>query len=87
MEYEIGEDESVCTAIVLAVSSVEDCDPCSLTPLYEAIDPEALTALFDSKPATSSTDPITVTFTFSAYLITVTDGASLTLRPANSPTQ
>lgn len=46
MEYEVGPDELVSMAVVRAVSTVRDCEPCALTPLATVIDPDALDSLF-----------------------------------------
>lgn len=47
MEYEIGSDDSVSMSVVRAVSAVTGREPCSLRPLAEVVDPEALDSLFD----------------------------------------
>ena len=49
MEYEIGQTESVSTAIVRAVSAVKGREPCSLRPLAYVLDPDALDVLFESR--------------------------------------
>lgn len=49
MEQEIGADESVSMAVVRAVSAIEGKDSCSIGPLAEVLDPDALDALFDKR--------------------------------------
>ncbi|EMA45960.1 HalOD1 output domain-containing protein [Halobiforma nitratireducens] len=41
-----NDTEGVCERIVTAVAALEDVDPAELPPLYEAVDPDALTAAF-----------------------------------------
>ncbi|UPW00026.1 hypothetical protein M0R88_16110 [Halorussus gelatinilyticus] len=50
---EVRDGESVAEAIVTAVSSASDADESDLRPLYDAIDPDALDALF--RPVRSDT--------------------------------
>lgn len=87
MVYEIEEDEPVSIAVVLAVSSVKECDPTELPPLHEAINPDALAQVFDSGPDSEVGVGTEVTFTYSDYQVTVTDGEYITLQPMHSPAQ
>ncbi|WP_440772141.1 HalOD1 output domain-containing protein [Natronorubrum sp. DTA28] len=61
---------SVTETIVDAVSEAEDCDPLTLPPLWNVIDPEALDALFEptrgGRPRTGR-----VSFVYAGYEITV----------------
>lgn len=81
MEYEIGADESVSTAVVRAVSAVEGRTPRSLRPLAAVLDPTALDALFDSRAKDSARPGGRVSFVYSHCYITVDNGEYLTLRP------
>jgi len=47
---EVGDGESVTSAVVGAVSSAADAPPRELPPLYDAIDPDALGAIFAPRP-------------------------------------
>ncbi|WP_425492878.1 HalOD1 output domain-containing protein [Natrinema amylolyticum] len=76
VEYEIPEGESVSIATIRAVSSLKECDPCNLTPLYETIDPDMLDDLCKSQ------QDGTVKFVFSNFHITVERGEYLLLQPA-----
>lgn len=60
--------------IVDAVSSAEGVGPTDLPPLFEAIDPEALDALFRSDA------DVEVTFDYQGYEVTVRDGANVVVR-------
>lgn len=77
VEYVIPEDETVSIAAVRAVSSLKECDPSDLTPLYETIDPEMLNDLCESQ------QDGTVKFVFSDFHITVENGEYLTLRESH----
>lgn len=77
VEYEIPEDEPVSIAAIHAVSSLKQCKPWELTPLYEAIDPEMLDMLCESQQNG------TVKFVFGNFHITVERGEFLLLRPAD----
>ncbi|ELZ65992.1 hypothetical protein C5B91_09235 [Haloferax sp. Atlit-10N] len=80
MEYEIGPDESVSTAVVRAVSAVEGCEPCALRPLADVIDPAALDSLFgpqyDGTPRTGGR----LSFVYDECCITIDNGEYLTLQ-------
>lgn len=84
MEYEIGAGESVCTAVVCAVSAVEGRDPRSLRPLAEVLEPDALNALFDSRGDGTSRPGGRLTFVYSNCRVTVDNGEYLTLHPIDS---
>lgn len=77
VEYEIPEDESVSMAAIHAVSSLKECRPCELRPLYNTIDPEILDELCESQQ-----DGL-VKFVYSDFRITVERGEYLLLEPAN----
>jgi len=61
------EDRLPSEAVVNAVADIEDSDVTDLSPLYGAIDTDALDALFTGDAATS------VTFEYSGYTVTVED--------------
>lgn len=49
VEYQATGDERLSEAVISAVATAEDSDPMALDPpLYDAIDPDALDALFQS---------------------------------------
>lgn len=79
VEYEIPEGESVSMAAIHAVSSLQECEPCELTPLYETIDPEMLDELCESQQNG------TVKFVFNGFHITVEQGEYLLLQPEDKP--
>lgn len=70
MEYEPKPDEPVSMAVVRAVSSFEDRPETSLPPLHDAINPDALDALFASGGETADRSG-SVSFVFSDSAVTV----------------
>ena len=81
VEYEIGPDESVSTAVVRAVSAVEGRDPRSLRPLGEILDPAALDALFGSRDGGILRLGGRLTFVYSECHITIDNAEYLMLQP------
>ena len=79
MEYEIGTDEPVSTAVVRAVSAVEGHDPRSLRPLSDVLDPAAMDALFE--PQRDGTPRIggQLSFVYSECMVTIDNGEYLSL--------
>lgn len=84
MEYEIGPDESVSTAVVRAVSAVRGLEQCSLQPLADVVDPDALDALFEDKPNGEARTGGRLVFVYAACRVTVDNGEYLTLDPVES---
>ena len=67
----VSELESVSEAVVHAVADAEGIEPAELTtPLYEAVDPEALDRFFSKSSSEGSPDR-RVTFPYSGYEVTV----------------
>jgi len=61
----VAADASASEAVVAAVAAQEDIDPMELPPLYGAVDPDALDALFaDDRPGR-------VSFQYAGYEVTV----------------
>lgn len=79
MEYEIASDERVSMAVVQAVSNAERTDPCSLPPLAESLDPDALDALFDRAPGSPSPASCHLSFVFGDYEVSIDNGEYLTV--------
>lgn len=71
---------SVDVSIVQAVADRRGIEPSELPPLYEWVDPEALTRLFD-RPAHRSVGGCQIVFTYAGHTITVErdDGLSITV--------
>lgn len=84
MEYEVGVNESVSSAVVLAVSAVEGRDPRSLPALSEVVDPDALDAQFAPSSAGRARTGGRVSFVYSECRVTVDNGEYLTLQPLES---
>ncbi len=69
--YQIDDDEQLSSAVVHAVAEAEDADPLDLTPLYGAVDPDALDSLFDSLASDGEASVDEVTFDYHGYGVTV----------------
>ena len=80
MEYEVGVDESVTTAIVRAVSAVSGRQPKSMPPLTHVIDPDALDALFDSRSNGEPRIGGRLSFIYNRCRVTVDNGEYLTIQ-------
>lgn len=81
MESEIGENESMSTAVLRAVSAVTGRKPGSLQPLADVINPDALDALFepwsDDVPRTGRR----LSFNYSSCRVTIDNGEFLAIEP------
>ena len=84
MEYEIGDNESVSTAVIRAVSAIDGRKPESLPLLTGVLNPDALDTLFETRP---DGDPRTgghLYFIYNQCRITVDNGEYLTIQPLES---
>lgn len=81
MEYEIGTDEYVSTAVVKAVSALEGRAPLDLPPLANVIDPDALDVLFAADGCDDPKSGGRLTFIFSGSRVTIDNGEYLTIEP------
>ena len=80
MEYEIGPEEAVSTAVVRAVSAVEGREPGSLRPLADIVDPAALDSLFDLRYDGTPRTGGRLSFVYNDCCITIDNGEYLTLQ-------
>lgn len=62
--------DEVCERIVNGVAALEETDPMELPPLFDAVDPEALTALFSTTPSGTRRSG-TVAFTYAGHGVRV----------------
>lgn len=70
--YEVSEDESITHAVTAAMSSADGTSETDLRPLYSAVDPDALDAIFASQSDDTSRDPEgTVTFEYGSRRVRV----------------
>lgn len=77
--YEPTTDEPVSAAVVRALAAATDTDPTDVDlRLYDAVDPDALDALY---PSGRRAD-LEVTFTLGEFEVTVEDTRRVTVRPA-----
>lgn len=78
-------DGSLSAVIVEAVADREDCSPTEIEPLYDAINPDALNALFffDSAQSSSRING-EISFEYCGYLINVTSDGRISIdEPTN----
>ena len=71
------------TAIAVRVAEQKGVSPERLPPLYEAINPDALAALFEPTIAGDRRAPGHVTFTYSGYRVTVTSRNEIDVEPTS----
>ncbi|ESS06138.1 MAG: hypothetical protein A07HB70_01686 [uncultured archaeon A07HB70] len=84
MEYEIGSDERVSTAVVRAVSAVEGLERAAIRPLEDVVDPAALDRLFGRQKDGTCRTGGRVSFVYSQHWVTVESGEYLQLRSVRS---
>lgn len=80
----VGTGEVTSMDVVWAVAAESDIDPCSLPPLGDAIDTDALDSLFDgdSERTVPGQNGASVTFSYAGHRVTV-DHEDLTIQPAD----
>lgn len=85
MRYEIESDEPVTMAVVKAVSDAEGREPCSIPPLFEVVDTDALDTLFAS--LTDGTPRVggRVSFVYGDSWVTVENAEFVTVEPCQGP--
>src|SRR6056297_3548986 len=77
-----GEDETIraqfewastapSTAVIETIAIALDCDPTTIEPLYESIDPDALDALLRSNGSLATANDVTVSFVVADRQVTV----------------
>ncbi|MCO8244674.1 HalOD1 output domain-containing protein [Haladaptatus sp. AB643] len=75
-ERTLDSNESVCEAVVSAVTALENVDMADLEPLYSAVDGDAL------ERVTSSNSVSCVSFDYVGYRVEVHDGSRVVISPA-----
>ncbi len=73
--------EPVSTTVVHALADAKDVDPLELDPLYEALDPDALDALFAPTDGSGSARHGKVQFVTNGYEVEVTSTGRVHLTP------
>ncbi|APE95082.1 HalOD1 output domain-containing protein [Halodesulfurarchaeum formicicum] len=81
MEFEIEENKPVSMAVVQAVSTVKGAKPWSIPPLAEALDPDALDALFETGAGGTPQGADQISFDFANFRVSIDNGKRLTLNP------
>ena len=72
-----GESDSIVVALVDAVAAVTNSSPTAMAPLYETVDPEALTDLVTS----ARDDPVEVAFDYEGCAVSVSSDGHLVVEP------
>lgn len=85
MQYEIGSDESTSMAVVRAVSAVKGREPCSLPPLPDVVDPDALDALFESRFNGQPKTGGRLTLVYSGCRVAIENGEYLSIELLETP--
>ena len=75
-------DSAASLSIIERIATLEETDPITLPPLYDAIDPEALDSVVDSSTASDSRSPATVRFSYCGYDVLVRRDGEITISPA-----
>lgn len=71
---------SLGTTIVERIAERESVDPLDLDQrLYDVVDVDALTDLVDNSNGNGQSSDVTVSFTFHDYIVTVENGADITI--------
>jgi len=72
---------SASAAVVAALSSICGSDPSNMDPLYESIDTDSLNAIVES----GSDSPVSLSFEFDEFDVTVTSDGTIEITPPESP--
>lgn len=70
------------TAIVESVAEAKNSDPTALESLYDWIDTDAIDALFERPSGDPSDPPLSVSFDYTGYTVTVERNGTVTVEPA-----
>lgn len=73
--------ESVSESVISAVADATGSDPVAMPPLYNAINPDALDALFQPATAAPKRGDRTLTFTYNDHRVTVSSDGVLVVEP------
>jgi len=83
MEYQIGPNESVTTAVQRAIQQSTECESVPEKSLYEVVDPDALNSLFAPVDSDTSRMGGRVSFIYADCRITVENNEYLKIAPLN----
>jgi len=84
VEYDIGPDERVSSAVIHAVSAVRGRDPRAMQRLADVLDPDALDALFELRADGTSRRGGRLAFVYGKCHVTVDNGEYITVRPLDA---
>jgi hypothetical protein len=81
MDRELKRNESVSEAVVDVVSRSENCEPTSLPPLTDAVDPDALNHLFHSRSGGVGSRTGHISFVYSDSHVSIDHNEYITAEP------
>jgi len=93
IDYECDPDEPLSRGVVEAVAEAADVDPipgdaadgvAALEPLYDAVDPEALDAVFRPAGSDATSPGGRITFSYASYEVTASSDGRITVRRCRS---
>lgn len=69
--HDFRRGRSISTTVVVAMARASETEPNDLPPLYEAVDPDALDAVFAAQGDQSRRTGVTVTFPYAGHEVSV----------------
>lgn len=79
--YHLEADETPVEGIIKAISAISDIEPTDIDPIYPAVDPDALDAVFRREPRDTR-----VAFRYDGYQVEVTSDGVVKVRDAPKET-
>lgn len=79
VEHDFTEHQTATLAVIDAVAAASGTDPTELPPLYDAINPDALNALFESQGKRDRAD-LRVEFSYNGFNVIVEGDLQVTVR-------
>jgi hypothetical protein len=67
------EEANIVKTVVQSVAATKNVDPNGLPPLYDSLDPDALTSLWQSRSSTAGGDPLSISFIYSGCQVVLSN--------------
>lgn len=80
VQHDVTNSQTATIAVVNAISAASETEPTALPPLYDAINPDALNALFESHDSHPDRSELRVEFSYNGFSVVVRDGPQVTVR-------
>ena len=81
----IDPDDSPSEAVVTTVAALDGVPPTELAPLYDAVEPDALDALFDHAERQDRPGDQRLCFAYAGYDVTVCGDGTVSVSPTSTP--